>query len=392
MANNELNIILKLVDEASGKAKQITGDVTRQVNEVGNKTADATVKMKGFGEQLKESSKGLRDLRQTAFLATAALAIVIGSVREASKYNKESKETFDNFKIAIQSFSVMLGQVLRPALDAIIPVVKFLQDTVEAAIGGFIKAVSFNAEFFANLGQGPVAAYKRAVEVANEATDSFLNKIEQTRLAVANDMTLDNIAKRQVNLDKIIISSTKKMKAGWDAAAGALGNLGTALSSAEELGRGFAKAGAAVAIGMAIINTAQGITAALSGPPNGPPWPVNIAMAAMVAATGAIQIATIAAQKFHEGGIIRAHNGLAIDEVPIIAQTGEGILSRLGMSALGGSSNLNRLNNGISASGGGDINISIYGPEMSSSLGIERTAEMLGYEIERKLRSARSLA
>jgi TP901 family phage tail tape measure protein len=52
--------------------------------------------------------------------------------------------------------------------------------------------------------------------------------------------------------------------------------------------------------------------------------------------------------KKHMGGIIKAHNGMAItaDEVPIIAQTGEGVLSRLGMDALGGKSALDNLNRG----------------------------------------------
>jgi len=58
------------------------------------------------------------------------------------------------------------------------------------------------------------------------------------------------------------------------------------------------------------------------------------------------------AQYFHEGGIIRAHSGLAVDEVPIIAQTGEGVLSRKGMSALG-RNNFDRLNRGDSL--GGDV-------------------------------------
>lgn len=31
---------------------------------------------------------------------------------------------------------------------------------------------------------------------------------------------------------------------------------------------------------------------------------------------------------FHQGGVVKAHNGLAVDEVPIIAQTGERVLSR----------------------------------------------------------------
>jgi len=50
---------------------------------------------------------------------------------------------------------------------------------------------------------------------------------------------------------------------------------------------------------------------------------------------------------FHAGGIVRAHSGLAVDEVPIIAQAGEGVLSRKGMSAIG-RSNFDRLNSGES--------------------------------------------
>jgi len=60
----------------------------------------------------------------------------------------------------------------------------------------------------------------------------------------------------------------------------------------------------------------------------------------------------------HQGGLIRAHNGLAPDEVPIIAQTGEGILSRQGMRALGGPDNLRALNRGEETGAGGvTINI-----------------------------------
>ena len=70
---------------------------------------------------------------------------------------------------------------------------------------------------------------------------------------------------------------------------------------------------------------------------------------------------------FHQGGVvyhsggdvfpIRAHAGLAVDEVPIVAQTGEGILSRRGMVALGGSENLKSLNEGKPAKGSITINV-----------------------------------
>jgi len=61
--------------------------------------------------------------------------------------------------------------------------------------------------------------------------------------------------------------------------------------------------------------------------------------------------------KKHQGGLIRAHNGLAPDEVPIIAQTGEGVLSRRGMDVLGGSDNLRALNRGEGIGGGVTINV-----------------------------------
>ncbi len=57
---------------------------------------------------------------------------------------------------------------------------------------------------------------------------------------------------------------------------------------------------------------------------------------------------------FHSGGQVkRAHSGtLAQDEVPIIAQEGEGILTRQGMGRLG-ANNLKSLNRGESMDGGG---------------------------------------
>jgi len=63
---------------------------------------------------------------------------------------------------------------------------------------------------------------------------------------------------------------------------------------------------------------------------------------------------------YHSGGQIlpvRAHAGLAPDEVPIIAQTGEGVLSRRGMAALGGPDNLRSLNEGKPAKAGITINV-----------------------------------
>jgi len=95
--------------------------------------------------------------------------------------------------------------------------------------------------------------------------------------------------------------------------------------------------------------------------------------------------------EFHNGGAIpRAHNGLAVDEVPIIAQTGEGILSRKGMQALGGESKLNALNNGQSLGGvDSSIVINIYNPKANSKEDIRELAVAMGEEVDRQLRYQR---
>jgi len=93
-------------------------------------------------------------------------------------------------------------------------------------------------------------------------------------------------------------------------------------------------------------------------------------------------------QSFHQGGQvpIRAHQGLAVDEVPIIAQTGEGILSRRGMANLGGPSALNRLNADESFGGGGEINVNIYNPRFNNKEDVKELTNLIGVEIDRQLR------
>ncbi len=71
---------------------------------------------------------------------------------------------------------------------------------------------------------------------------------------------------------------------------------------------------------------------------------------------------------YHVGGFVKkAHDGLAPGEVPIVAQQGEGILSRNGMATLGSVENLNKLNAGESVGGGLNVNlvqvIRAWGPE-----------------------------
>lgn len=81
-----------------------------------------------------------------------------------------------------------------------------------------------------------------------------------------------------------------------------------------------------------------------------------VAKIAIVTALNAVGLGGLGMLFMHTGGMVKplyAHTGLAPDEVPIVAQTGEGVLSRRGMSAIGGSDRLRRINQGEGIGGDG---------------------------------------
>jgi hypothetical protein len=97
------------------------------------------------------------------------------------------------------------------------------------------------------------------------------------------------------------------------------------------------------------------------------------------------------ASEFHTGGVVvpfvaRAHRGLAVDEVPIIAQTGEGILNRGAMRRLGGSSGLNRLNAGGGGGSGITINVGEGAVQLSQEMNESQARELVGGTIIREIR------
>lgn len=114
--------------------------------------------------------------------------------------------------------------------------------------------------------------------------------------------------------------------------------------------------------------------------------------------TGAQSIAghsfTTAWSPYHTGGpilnrLVRAHNGLAIDEVPIIAKRGEYMLSERGVAAAGGVGNLNRINRGEPVNGGMTINVSFPITAVDTQTGAEflhRHAQEIAGIVAEKIR------
>lgn len=141
------------------------------------------------------------------------------------------------------------------------------------------------------------------VEAENERFETLRGVLFQGRLAqLEDDATLDAILeaaklKHEENLTNIANSALTKRRTFEEMStkqksAFVLGTLQSLTQGVATQNKAMFRINQAAAIGSAIINTAAGITEMMKLP-----WPLNLAMAAVVAASGAAQIATIASAK-----------------------------------------------------------------------------------------------
>lgn len=156
--------------------------------------------------------------------------------------------------------------------------------------------------------------------------------------------------------DKLLETNTTVRQSGqaftsnWNASVTAVGAMSNALNGMAAQHKNWARAAQVTAIGMAIMNTAEGVTKALA---QGGIW--GIVLGAIVAAAGAIQIATISSQKFATG----------TDSVPAMLTPGEMVVPRSMSDAIrAGSLSLS----GPGGGGGGQtININISNPVIDNN-------------------------
>lgn len=177
-----------------------------------------------------------------------------------------------------------------------------IQKTFEAQVAAASDALSYAEQIFGAIGQ-----------IVNASFDSRINKINQERdaqVAAVNSSLLSEEQKSQ-KIDTINKSAARKEY---------------------ELQKKQFEINKAISITQTVINTAASIVAQLTNPT---PY-VGIALAAVAAATGAAQIAVIAAQappaapSFFKGTpyLQRGKNKPGRDTIPIMADEGEAIIPR----------------------------------------------------------------
>jgi hypothetical protein len=179
------------------------------------------------------------------------------------------------------------------------------------------------------------------IDTANSVFDG-INLAQQVAAEAENKRFEDAINARQQNIDKLnedLENATGLQKKFLERQIEQEKQAQKELQKqAEKAAKDQAKAQQAVAIVQAVISTALAVTNALATPPA----PLGIALAIAAAAAGAVEIATIASQKFAKGGVLAAEGGIVNGPSHAAGGVPFSIGGRGGFEAEGGEAIINK--------------------------------------------------
>ena len=172
--------------------------------------------------------------------------------------------------------------------------IRGITETLKYAIESHVIDIQTNVNTISNIFQTGVGTWSQSFDSFKLNIDKVVDKIKTigTTTKTVTETT------RELWLKQLSGMQT------------ALGAMSSALSTAAAENKKFAAAAKVVAIGLAIVNTAVGITNCLAIPP---PW-LGHALAAIMAVAGAIQIATIMNTPLATGGIVTRPTNALIGE------------------------------------------------------------------------------
>jgi len=417
MAENRMQIVLDMVDNASAEFKRVNADAIREVKTLENQSSTSHKKMQTHTEKttsgLSKFSASIRNARLQLFGLTVVMAIAVKGLNDAAQYNEEAKATSDAFNKSLKGLSATLGHTFAPAIEGLTVLIDNFRVVIEAALGGFIKLFSFTFEFLAQLpqafgnvianikavftGDDPIGvvegfqqSFARAVEVANIATDQILQKYAETRARIETGQTLGkdktDVEEQQKRQTKAVEQGTKIRNALAQsevqvqvAALGAVAEMTTLFGQESKAAFYILKAIKAAEI---MVNSAAADMSIMSA------WAWNPPVAASLIAQNkvltAISLATVAAAavagSFAVGSpnipndmLAQVHKGETIIPATFAESIRRGDLS---LSGGGGGSF-------------GDVNIFIQGGINPGGASVEEMAEQLGFAFERETRMAR---
>ena len=370
----ELNTVM-------GGLKASIVDILKPTERLDNLMLGATATWAGFAEIAGYATK-IIEIQKYGLLSLRAAWE--GNWDEVERLSAKTRDVVDSFRLPSQAAAeagaefFILRQRMRGSADATANAAINMRDLGAAVQGakldiqGFIKTNEdlskkidevFSSEMSAQE-QLRLAAYDRALAIAKIGEETGRTAEAQMAAAIIINQAEDEITRLKteaflerkslydeemaLRVDGINQIRDAEKRAAEEKAASQQAQLDATMGLASMLSSVFADAAAqqaqlgeagkkrakvqfaaskALSIGVAMMNTAQGVTAALAM------YPPNLVLAGIVGAAGAVQVGTIAAQKpsFHIGS--RAARNLAPDERQATITQSETVLTAQGAAA-----------------------------------------------------------
>tara|TARA_R100001463_G_scaffold59637_2_gene111986 strand:- start:66 stop:2090 length:2025 start_codon:yes stop_codon:yes gene_type:complete len=336
--NKLANITLKDLEKSLKKAKKELADFTGTILDTGESTDIADGQIISFGGDLAGSTNSLADGIITTGEYTDKTADLAESLKKQGIQLEIVTDFIDDvskaYSINVSEMMVVSDEVVRLAgnvtdLEAAVRKKKEELANLPHVFIRFRKEIEeamVSVSIYTNAVNGVADAYM-AMRKATIDSD------KQVEISAANGIRSER--RRQRELDKINKKYEEKQK--------------EANKEAQRIKRA-----------QTVVNTGVAVMEALSA--EKPGFPGNFLVAALVAAQGHLQLKTIDAAKYEQGGMVggRRHSqgGTMIE-----AEKGEYVVSRRGVDAVGIEA-LNRINSG----GAGGINVSINNPILSKDV------------------------
>ncbi len=333
-------------------SKTTVDTLKEQLVEKSKQTMDAFSESTGLGK----ASEAIAQIGVAAEGGFAKLqAGADGSVEPLNNTTKATKELSEEQKRSLENLKNFAGGLVKQAedekklADQKIQVAKDTADIEQAILQEkfdqhlishqefLLRQAESNATF--DLTKQAIDEQKFVDENVRLQAALSQNQITEQEFFIAKQQLAENFLasqskrdaetkKRDAQAKKELLAAERTFnQAKVQAASDTFGNLATLMSTSN---RKLFEIGKAAAITQATINTVMGISNALAGPPTGPPWPFNIALAASQGVALAVRVSQLASSKppaFEDGGIVPG-NSFSGDRVGARVNSGEMILNR----------------------------------------------------------------
>lgn len=201
--SEELNIVLRLVDEASEKLKASLQGVQEETKKIKKPAEESGKSLK---QNFAEAGKELRTFRRAMFAVTAEVAFIIMVTKEWAKHNTQTRDAYDSLGISIGKITALIGSLFAPTIVALANLltstmgqIQGLFSFIQQAWTRLFSSLSYGIQYIVSFsreilnGSSIIKAHRIAVDEAKASVEAMTKEF-------AKGFTEDRVQAQQAQI------------------------------------------------------------------------------------------------------------------------------------------------------------------------------------------------